>query len=59
MENNNRNDIYNFFKDMPQSLQIEAIDKMKKQTKKPPNRKNESAFSTSSKHNFLTKSNDC
>lgn len=37
MENTqNRNDIYNFFKDMPENLQQEAINKMKQQIKKPP-----------------------
>lgn len=37
MENTqNRNDIYNFFKDMPEHLQKEAINKMKQQIKKPP-----------------------
>lgn len=59
MENNNRNDIYKFFKDMPQPLQEEAINKMQRQTKKPPDCKKESGFVTNSKHNVLTKSNDC
>ena len=30
MENSNRNDIQNFFKDMPEHLQKEAINKIKK-----------------------------
>lgn len=36
MENSNRSDIYNFFKDMPEAMQIEAIEKMQQQIKKPP-----------------------
>lgn len=37
MENTqNRNDIYNFFKDMPTNQQQEAISKLNKQIKKPP-----------------------
>lgn len=37
MENTqNRNDIYNFFKDMPPNQQQEAISKLNKQIKKPP-----------------------
>ena len=37
MENTqNRNDIYNFFKDMPEQMQQEVIDKLNKQIKKPP-----------------------
>ena len=36
MENINRNDIYNFFKDMPTNQQQEVISKLNKQIKKPP-----------------------
>lgn len=36
MENSNRDDVYQFFKDMPQEMQIEAINKMQRQPKKPP-----------------------
>lgn len=36
MENSNRNDIYQFFKDMPANLQQEAINKIQQQIKKPP-----------------------
>lgn len=37
MENNtNRNDVINFFRDMPQQMQIETINKMQRQIKKPP-----------------------
>mgnify|MGYP003496807676 FL=1 len=37
MENTtNRNDVINFFKDMPQQMQIETINKMQRQIKKPP-----------------------
>ena len=37
MENaQNRNDIYNFFKDTPEQMQQEVIDKLNKQIKKPP-----------------------
>ena len=37
MENTqNRNDIYNFFKDIPEQMQQEVIDKLNKQIKKPP-----------------------
>lgn len=32
----NRNDIHQFFKDMPIEMQQEVIDKLKKQIKKPP-----------------------
>ena len=36
MENSNRNDIHNFFKDMPTNQQQEAISKLNRQIKKPP-----------------------
>ena len=37
MENTqNRNDIYNFFKDMPEHFQQEAINKIQQQINKPP-----------------------
>lgn len=37
MENTtNRNDVINFFRDMPQQMQIETINKMQRQIKKPP-----------------------
>ena len=37
MENTtNRNDVINFFKDMPQQMQVETINKMQRQIKKPP-----------------------
>lgn len=36
MENSNRNDVLHFFKDMPPEMQQVAIDKMKRQIKKPP-----------------------
>ena len=36
MENINRNDIYQFFKDMPIEMQQEVIGKLNKQIKKPP-----------------------
>lgn len=36
MENSNRNDIYQFFKDMPTNQQQEVINKMQQQIKKPP-----------------------
>ena len=37
MENNtNRNDVIKFFRDMPQQMQIETINKMQRQIKKPP-----------------------
>ena len=37
MENTqNRNDIYNFFKDMPTNQQQEVISKLNRQIKKPP-----------------------
>ena len=32
----NRNDIFQFFKDMPTKQQQEAINKMQQQVKKPP-----------------------
>ena len=36
MENVYRNDIYNFFKDMPTNQQQEAISELNRQIKKPP-----------------------
>lgn len=37
MENiTNRNDVINFFRDMPEQMQQEVIDKLNKQIKKPP-----------------------
>ena len=37
MENTkNRNDVIKFFRDMPQQMQIEIINKMQRQIKKPP-----------------------
>ena len=36
MENVHRNDIHQFFKDMPTNQQQEAISKLNKQIKKPP-----------------------
>ena len=36
MENVYRNDIYNFFKDMPTNQQQEVISKLNRQIKKPP-----------------------
>lgn len=36
MENSNRNDIHQFFKDMPIEMQQEVINKLNKQIKKPP-----------------------
>ncbi|WP_373750230.1 hypothetical protein [Jeotgalibaca porci] len=36
MENVHRNDIHQFFKDMPIEMQQEVICKLKKQIKKPP-----------------------
>ena len=37
MENTtNRNDAINFFRDMSQEMQIEIIEKMKRDAKKPP-----------------------
>ena len=36
MENVHRNDIHQFFKDMPEQMQQEVIDKLNKQIKKPP-----------------------
>ena len=37
MENTtNRNDAINFFRDMPQEMQIEIIEKIKIDAKKPP-----------------------
>lgn len=37
MENTtNRNDVIKFFRDMPQQLQIQTINKMQRQIKKPP-----------------------
>lgn len=37
MENTtNRNDVIKFFKDMPESMQMEAIKKIQQQIKKPP-----------------------
>ena len=36
MENVHRNDIYQFFKDMPTNQQQEAISKLNRQIKKPP-----------------------
>ena len=36
MENVYRNDIHQFFKDMPTNQQQEAISKLNKQIKKPP-----------------------
>ena len=37
MENTiNRNDVNQFFKDMPKEMQIEAINKLQSQIKKPP-----------------------
>ena len=38
MENVYRNDIHQFFKDMPANLQQEAINKIQHQVKKPPDR---------------------
>lgn len=52
MENSNRNDVIQFFKDMPRDMQIEAINKMQRQAKKPPdvslqpNYKNEGVSAT-------------
>lgn len=43
MENTtNRNDVINFFKDMPKDLQLEAISKIELQLKKPPDEENDS-----------------
>ena len=43
MENiTNRSDIYNFFKDMPEHMQQEVINKLNKQIKKPPDYSNPS-----------------
>lgn len=40
MENTtNRNDVIKFFRDMPQQMQIEIINKMQRQIKKPPDSK--------------------
>ena len=40
MENTqNRNDVIKFFRDMPQQMQIEEINKMQRQIKKPPDSK--------------------
>ena len=39
MGNINQNDIYRFFKDMPRDMQIEVINKMQRQAKKPPDSK--------------------
>lgn len=36
MENVHRNDIHQFFKDMPEQMQQEVINKLNKQIKKPP-----------------------
>ena len=36
MENVHRNDIHQFFKDMPIEMQQEVIDKLNRQIKKPP-----------------------
>ena len=36
MENVYRNDIHQFFKDMPIEMQQEVIDKLNRQIKKPP-----------------------
>ena len=36
MENSNRSDIHQFFKDMPEQMQQEVINKLNKQIKKPP-----------------------
>ena len=36
MENVHRNDIHQFFKDMPEHMQQEVIDKLNKWIKKPP-----------------------
>ena len=36
MENVYRNDIYQFFKDMPTNQQQKVIDKLNRQIKKPP-----------------------
>lgn len=37
MENTiNRNDVNQFYKDMPKEMQIEAINKLQSQIKKPP-----------------------
>lgn len=36
MENVHRNDIHQFFKDMPIEMQQEVIGKLNKQIKKPP-----------------------
>lgn len=37
MENTtNRNDVIKFFKDMPESMQMEVIKKIQQQIKKPP-----------------------
>ena len=36
MENSNRSDIHQFFKDMPEQMQHEVIDKLNKQIKNPP-----------------------
>ena len=36
MENSNRNDVVRFFEDMPTNQQQEAISKLNKQIKKPP-----------------------
>ena len=43
MENTqNRSDIYKFFKDMPEQMQQEGINKLNKQIKKPPDYSNPS-----------------
>lgn len=45
MENNtNRNDVIKFFRDMPQQMQIEMINKMQRQIKKPPDLSFENTF---------------
>lgn len=55
MENTtNLNDVIKFFRDMPQQMQIEAISKMQRQIKKPPDYSFENASEIKSNSKELT-----
>lgn len=54
MGNINQNDIYRFFKDMPRDMQIEVINKMQRQIKKPPDYSFENAPEIKSNSKELT-----
>ena len=58
MENSNRNDVVNFFKDMPPKMQIQTINKMQQQIKKPPDLSFENTSEIKSNSKELTEATD-